>query len=172
MFCILRYFRITQQIWHCQFFTLVIYRKLFLKYVRTALHLIKSLIVFFPNNRFSENYFRTGRRKVRWLLSAIRFRVLFFKTLGRFALEPKCFLGKLEVQFWLKKVPLFCANKAVLSVLSKERRFLTKRRESLLYQKIVTFIICVKNGNHAVTDLVVANLVRSGSAPKTVGQNL
>ena len=39
----------------------------------------------------------------RWLLSVIRFRVLFFKALGRFALEPRFFSEKMKVTFWLKK---------------------------------------------------------------------
>ena len=103
---------------------------------------------------FVHKFLRDSQCFLRWLVSVVRFRVLFFKMFGRFALEPRFLYEKNRTPILTqKKFRLFCVNKVVLYLLTKEPHFLTKatgifstpkysdffylhkKRESLLYSK-------------------------------------
>ena len=84
---------------------------------------------------------------LRWLLSVIRFGVLFFKTLGRFILEPRFFSEKMEVQFWLKKVPPFLRKQSCSLCAVKRTSLFDKNNGNPFLPKNRYFFIRIKNGN-------------------------
>ena len=84
---------------------------------------------------------------LRWLLSVIRFGVLFFKTLGRFTLEPRFFSEKMEVQFWLKKVPPFLRKQSCSLCAVKRTSLFDKNNGNPFLPKNRYFFIRIKNGN-------------------------